>query len=849
MENAKRLYNFGPYSLNEMEGVLLRDGCPVALTPKAYDTLLILVRNNGHLVEKDELMRRLWPETLVEEANVSQQIFTLRRTLGESEERSKYIETVPRRGYRFVAEVTEVLEPVSVLSSPKNDTRQIINEGQREKLSYLAVLPFVNASGDVSMDYISDGITESIINSLSQLAMLRVISRSTSFRYKGADFDAQQIGRQLGVSAVLVGRVNAQDSRLLISAELVDVDNGWQLWGETYDRESGAILEIQSDISSQISATLRLRLTGEDKRRLSKRFTEKPDAYQSYLQGRYHWSKYTREGLQQAIGCFRQAIKLDPTYALAYAGIIDCYLRLATNYLPPEDILPHATLALRSSTKDEKLSERKTLPDSLKLRYEWDQRSVERELRRASEMKSDYLSAHQWHAAYQFALRRFREAGWDWVQEFNSPATDSSDSAFEAKLAQQFESSLLTTAEEIQIYCAVAREQIDGGNYEAACAVLERWWTFGEWPKLEGLNLDSSADLLFTTGALAGCVASTRQVPKGQKHAEALLNGSIALFEQLGSKTRAAEGRIELGRCYYREGLFDLARDTFESALYALPDKELELRSIALARLGVVGQHSGHLYDALAQLRKLGEIAELAGPAVTGRYHLEIATALKDLAIAEGSYDDFELPLKHYAEALYEFEATGNHRFAAIAENNHGYLLLTLNRLEGAEVHLERARRLFNSFADQVGGAQVAETLAQLYLAKGNLELAESSIKLSVEVLQTGGEEVLLSESLKTQGLVLCRLGRYDEAKRVFLRASQVAERCGDGESAGQPLLIMIEEMPEHLSDNERVELVGKLNDLLTNSQRTSIRARLKKCRELVGHWHTNSVGLKDPKV
>lgn len=828
MENCTRLYHFGPFSLNESEGVLLRDGSPVSLTPKAYDMLLILVRNNGHLVERDELMRHVWPETLVEEANVSQQVFTLRGILGETEGRAKYIETVPRRGYRFVAEVTEVLEPTSASPSLENATSQIIESAKQEKPSNLAVLPFLNASGDTSMDYLSDGITETLINSLSQLPMLRVISRSTSFRYKETDFDAQQVGRQLGVSAVLVGRVNAQSRGLVISAELVDVNNGWQLWGETYDRESGAILDIQNDIASQISAALRLRLTGEDKRRLSKRFTESPEAYQAYLQGRYHWSKYTREGLQQAIGCFRQAINLDPAYALAYAGIIDCYLRLATNYLPPEDILPHASLAMPSVAKDEKLSERQT-PDSLKLRYEWDQKSVERELRRASEMKSDYLSAHQWHAAYQFALMLFREAGSNFAPEY-SRSSGPSDSAFEAKLAQQFQTSQLTTAEEIQIYCAVAREQIDGGNYEAACAVLQRWWKFGEWPKLEGLSLDSAADLLFTTGALAGCVASTRQVRKGQKHAEALLNGSIALFEQLGSKTRAAEGRIHLAASYSREGLYELARETLAVALNALPGDDFEIRSLALLRLAVVSAASGRLNDAVVHLKGLEKMVEFVGPLIAGRYHLEIATTLKDLGIAEGLNNLFDDALYHYADALYKLEATGNHRLSAIVENNQGYLLLTLNRLEDAQAHLERARRLFDSFADRAGSAQVAETIARLFLAKGRLDLAENGIKMSVELLETGGEEALLAESLTTQGLILCRLGKPQEAKRVLLRAHEVAERCGDGEGAGQALLIVIEEMAEKLGDPELFDFMEKTDRLLGNSQRASIRLRLQKC-------------------
>ncbi len=325
--------------------------------------------------------------------------------------------------------------------------------------------------------------------------------------------------------------------------------------------------------------------------------------------------------------------------------------------------------------------------------------------------------------------------------------------------------------------------------------MLKRWWTIGEWPRVEGLEPHSCADLLFTTGSLAGWVASSRQVPKGQKHAEALLNGSIALFEQLGLKTRGAEGRIELAYCYYREGLFDLARSTLQAAIPGLPKEETEIRSMGLIRLAVVECDAGRLQDSLELLSEVAEIVEVVGPWVTGRYHLELATTLKNIGIAETRAALFDLSLGHYQQALYEFEAIGNHRLAAIVENNHGYLLLTLQRLDEAQSHLIRARRLFDSFADKARGAQVDETLAQLHLAAERPDLAEQAITGAVHRLQTGGEEALLAEALRTQGVVLCRLGRRGEGKRVLERASRVAESCGDTEGAGRALLILIEEI------------------------------------------------------
>ncbi len=392
----------------------------------------------------------------------------------------------------------------------------------------------------------------------------------------------------------------------------------------------------------------------------------------------------------------------------------------------------------------------------------------------------------------------------------------------------------LTPAEEVQVFCTVAREQIEVGNFEAACVVLQRWWTIGEWPKVQGLETHSSADLLFTAGALAGWVASSRQVPKGQKHAEALLNGSIALFEQLGLKTRAAEGRIELAYCYYREGLFDLARSTLQAALQELPKEESDLKSNALIKLAGVERHAGRLYDSLTQLNKAADIVDSVGPWATGRYHLELATVLKNLAIAEPRDDFFERALGHYQKALYEFEAIGNHRLNAIVENNHGYLLLSLKRLNEAEEHLVLARKLFDGLNDKVRRAQVDETLAQLHAAGCKFDLAEQAILRAVESLGKGGEEALLSEALTTHGMILCRTGRHRQAKRVLERSNRMAESCGDREGAGRALLILIEEMCEELDDGERLELGVRLEALLGDSQQVLILERLRRCQKRI---------------
>ncbi|MFN2510726.1 MAG: winged helix-turn-helix domain-containing protein [Pyrinomonadaceae bacterium] len=828
MQSSTSSYHFGPYRLDVGQRVLLRDGKPVSLTLKAFDTLIALVEKQGHVVEKDDLMRQVWPDACVEDSNLTQNIFTLRKVLGETAEGLKYIETVPRRGYRFVAKVDEIFEVSSTLAGTSHQTITQSESPRIRTTRFLAVLPFINVSNDADTEYLSDGITETIINSLAQLPLLRVMSRSTVFRYKSSELDPQRIGRELGVDAVLVGRVHSYDKKLVIGAELVDVANGWQLWGESYDRGSGAIFDVQDEIARQISAALRLRLTGEEERRLAKRHTGSTEAYQSYLKGRFHWSRYTKEGLEQAIDHFRQAIDLDPNYALAYAGIVDCYLRLATNYIPPAEAL-HTRRGVHTGERDNAISEGQPFPEMFKMRQEWDRKAAERESKRAIELKSSYPSANQWQAAYLFSAALYRNAPRK-TQVGDGHATRVVDAQFPSKSRGPD----LTPAEEVQVFCTVAREQIEAGNFEAACVVLQRWWTIGEWPRVEGLDLHSSADLLFTTGSLAGWIASSRQVPKGQKHAQTLLSGSIALFEQLGLKTRGAEGRIELAYCYYREGLFDLARSTLQAAILELSNEDSDLTSMALIKLAGVECHAGRLYDSLSQLDYAAGIVEPAGPWATGRYHLELATVLKNLAIAETRDDFFERALGHYEEALYEFEAIGNHRLKAIVENNQGNLLLSLKRLHEAEQRLVLARKLFDGLDDKVRRAQVDETLAQLYVAGGKFDLAEHAILRAVESLGKGGEEALLSEALTTQGLILCRLGRHREAKRVLERSNGMAESCGDREGAGRALLILIEEMCEQLDDGERLEIANRLDLLLRHSQQQLTLERLRKSQERI---------------
>jgi signal transduction histidine kinase/ActR/RegA family two-component response regulator/predicted negative regulator of RcsB-dependent stress response len=344
-------------------------------------------------------------------------------------------------------------------------------------------------------------------------------------------------------------------------------------------------------------------------------------------------------------------------------------------------------------------------------------------------------------------------------------------------------------------------------------------------------------------------VASSKRIPGGRKPAEALLNGSIAIFEQMQERVRAAEGRIELACCYYHQGAFDLARATLRCALSDVIDDERELRSVALIRLAVVERLAGRLHDALALLDEATPLLKRSGDWPKGRFHLEFANTLKDLGMAENQKVFLERALKHYHQALSHFNRVGNHRYTAIVENNHGYLLSSLKRFDEACVHLDTARRLFEMLEDNVRRAQVDETLAQLYLASGKYDLAEESIKLSVETLEISGEEAFLAEALTTHGIVSCRLGKKQEAKPIIERARRVAERCGDREGAGRALLILIEEMCEQLGDDERREIGAQANQLLANSQQQATRERLRKCLETIAEAHTRYEAQREQEI
>ena len=465
------IYEFGPFRVDAAKRALQCGGQPVPLTPKAFDLLLILVEHTGEVLDKDTLMRMLWPDSEVEEANLPQNISLLRKALGETPGERKYIATVPGRGYKFAAEVKGVSNDGRQLVS-RGDADFTVNvEGQEEiaeatasssrtemekvepslprfrsrhswmvialavvllaggffiyrvltpaasrRIDSIAVLPFQNENGHEEMEYLSDGMTEMLISNLSQLPKLSVKARSSIFRYKGKEVDPKTVGKELNVQAVLNGRVVQHGDEVTLYLSLVDTETENQLWGKQYTRKVTSLVALQAEIARDVSERLKTRLTGADEQRLGKDYTDNPQAYQLYLKGRFYWNKRMPE---KAIECFQKAIALDPSYALAYAGLADAYGQPREG-LPPRERMPKAReAALKALSLDGRLAEAHTALGQILTRYDYDFAGGEREFQLAIELNPRYATAHQRYGELLTYQGRFAEASaeYSWALE------------------------------------------------------------------------------------------------------------------------------------------------------------------------------------------------------------------------------------------------------------------------------------------------------------------------------------------------------------------------------------------------------------------------------------------------
>ena len=390
-QQEKHFLEFGPFRIEQSERVLRRGTRVIPLAPKAVETLLVLASGEGRVVEKDELMKRVWPDTFVEEGGLARNISLLRKALGSGPRDNSYIETIARRGYRFAA-------PVKTVRNSGVETRS------------LAVLPLANLSNDPAQDFFADGKTDELISYLMRIESLRVSSRTSVMVYKGARKPLRQIARQLKASWVVEGTVLQSDNRVRISARLIDGATEEHLWTQTYERDLRDVLALQSEVASNIAREVRVKLTSPERIRLAEFRPINPEAYQDYLRGRFFLNSRTIDGLKRARGYFHEAIDKDSTYAPAHSGLADAYAMLAsTGYdvLAPREAMPLAKMAAINALRlDDALAEAHAALGYVKLAYDWDWTGAERELQRAIELNPGHASAYQWRGELLLALNR-----------------------------------------------------------------------------------------------------------------------------------------------------------------------------------------------------------------------------------------------------------------------------------------------------------------------------------------------------------------------------------------------------------------------------------------------------------
>lgn len=405
-----------------------------------------------------------------------------------------------------------------------------------------------------------------------------------------------------------------------------------------------------------------------------------------------------------------------------------------------------------------------------------------------------------------------------------------------AKMLHQIVNPTLTSEEQAQLRCRLAKQLEDLGNYEGACEALgELWRRVGERPVVEGLEQRTAAEVLLRAGVLTGWIGSVNQIEGSQGTAKNLISESLRIFEALHEEERIAETQTEIAFCYWREGAFAEARVIIQEAVNRLHDTDGEVKAVALLRSAIFERAAKRLNDALQLFLKAAPVFEKCGDHVLkGKFHNEYASVVNLLSAAELREDYIDRALIEYTAASFHFEQAGHARYQAGVENNLGYLFATVGKFTEAHEHLDRAQALFTTLEDSVHLAQVDDTRARVLLAEGRVAEAEKLVRAAVRTLERGGEQSLLAESLTTHGTALARLGRHEQARASLRRAVEVAEQAGDPESAGQAALSLIEESGARLPAEELTATYERAADLLAKSQNVATLKRLSACARSV---------------
>jgi TolB-like protein len=395
-----RFFEFGGFRLDRSKRRLLCDGQIVPLTTKVFDTLLALVESNGEIIEKDDLIKKVWPSSFVEEGNLTQNISVLRKVLGERPGENQYIATVPRIGYRFVAEVTSLRD-----ESRRREITRV------EPTAAIAVLPFKLLASESRDEYLGLGLADALITRLSNVRQMIVRPTSAVLKYAQSNRDAIVIGQELNVTLVLEGSIRKSGERLRVTAQLVNVEDGRSLWANTFDEQFTDIFIVEDSIAGKVAAALALRLSSKEKETLIKRYTDHVEAYEAYLKGRYYSNKFTLENFHKAIKCFNHALEIDADYALAYAGMAESYWIATDLYLNPKEALQKTQdAAIKAVKADDNLAEAHTFLATTRMNYDWNWAEAEQHFKRAIYLNPGYATAHHWYGWYLTLMGHHDEA-------------------------------------------------------------------------------------------------------------------------------------------------------------------------------------------------------------------------------------------------------------------------------------------------------------------------------------------------------------------------------------------------------------------------------------------------------
>jgi len=613
---------FWDYELNPQAFELCRAGHRIRLERKPMELLILLVEKRGDLVSREEIIDKIWGKNFFFDAEngINNAVRKIRSALNDDVEQPRFVETAVGKGYRFIAPVEHVLKP-AVSPAPAGAAHERFNASLWRRVSILllaavallaatlvlnlggirsrvfvrhaspiqsiVVLPLDNLSGDPAQDYFADGITDALITDLAQISSLRVISRTSAMHYKGSHEPLSEIAKELNVDAVVEGSVTRSDNRVRISAKLLEARADRHLWAKVYDRDMHEIMSLQEEVADSIVREIQAKLTPEEGLRLSRKRQVDRETYDAYLQGTYFWQKFNEAGERRAVEFFQEAIRRDPSYAPAYAGLSNAYHELAY-YEAPKEIMPKAKAAAEKALQlDDTLAEAHSALGWVKWIYDWDWPGAEGEFRRAIQLNHGLAISHGMYALYLDSLGRFEEAFREFqiARELDPLALGLIRSIAEHyRFVGQYDKAIAENRRALEMdpnfenaHESLAYAYANQGMYEQSIQEIE-WLAISDGER----DLAEAMKLAYAHGGYKAALQSRLNHYKNRRSAGAHVNywDEALTYTQLGHKDLALEALEKA--CAEREDLTDLAVNPSWDSIHSDPRFQGILRHVGL---------------------------------------------------------------------------------------------------------------------------------------------------------------------------------------------------------------------------------------------------------------------------